>query len=78
MNFNQINVGGAAALWAELEAAAKQNKAIVMFNWSPNFTDALYGGSFIEFPAFDEKCKTPAGVSTPMPPTTAAALPVAT
>ena len=28
-----------------------------MFNWSPNFTDALYGGSFIEFPAFHEKCK---------------------
>ena len=38
MNFIQINVGGAAALWAELEAAAKQNKPIVMFNWSPNFT----------------------------------------
>ena len=55
MNFIQINVGSAAALWAELEAAAKQNKPIVMFNWSPNFTDALYGGSFIEFPAFDEE-----------------------
>ena len=60
MSFIQINVGSAAALWAELEAAAKQNKPIVMFNWSPNFTDALYGGSFIEFPAFDEKCKTDA------------------
>ena len=58
MNFTQINVGSAAALWAELEAAAKKNDPIVMFNWSPNFTDALYGGSFIEFPAFHEKCKT--------------------
>ncbi|MGR3914709.1 MAG: ABC transporter substrate-binding protein [Gammaproteobacteria bacterium] len=61
MDFTQINVGSAAALWAELEAAAKKNKPIVMFNWSPNFTDALYGGSFIEFPAFHEKCKTDAG-----------------
>ena len=33
MSFIQINVGSAAALWAELEAAAKQNKPIVMFNW---------------------------------------------
>ncbi len=60
MDFKQINVGSAAALWAELEAAAKKNEPIVMFNWSPNFTDALYGGSFIEFPAFHEKCKTDA------------------
>ncbi len=60
MNFKQINVGSSAALWAELESAAKKNEPIVMFNWSPNFTDALYGGKFIEFPAFDEKCKTDA------------------
>ena len=60
MNFTQINVGGAAALWAELEAAAKNNEPIVVFNWSPNFTDALYGGAFVEFPAFNEKCKTEA------------------
>ncbi len=60
MDFITVNVGSAAALWAELEAAAKNKDPIVMFNWSPNFTDALYGGSFIEFPAFDEKCKVDA------------------
>jgi len=60
MNFMQINVGGAAALWAELEAAAKNDEAIAVFNWSPNFTDALYGGAFVDFPAFHEKCKTDA------------------
>jgi len=60
MNFITKNVGGSAALWAELESAAKTNTAIVLFNWSPNFTDALYGGAFIEFPAFHEKCKTDA------------------
>jgi len=60
MNFTQIHVGSAAALWAELEAAADKGEAIVVFNWSPNFTDALYGGAFVEFPAFDEKCKTDA------------------
>lgn len=60
MNFITKNVGGSAALWAELESAAKTGKPIVLFNWSPNFTDALYGGTFIEFPAFHEKCKTDA------------------
>ena len=56
LNFVMKNVGSAAALWAELEAAAKRNEPIVLFNWTPNFTDALYGGKFIEFPARDEKC----------------------
>ncbi len=61
LNFEMKNVGSAAALWAELEAAAKRDEPIVMFNWTPNFTDALYGGNFIEFPARDEKCITDAG-----------------
>lgn len=56
LNFVMKNVGSAAALWAELEAAAKKNEPIVLFNWTPNFTDALYGGNFIEFPARDDKC----------------------
>ncbi len=60
LNFVMKNVGSAASLWAELESAAKRNEPIVMFNWSPNFTDALYGGSFVEFPARDEKCITDA------------------
>lgn len=60
LNFEMKNVGSAAALWAELEAAAKRNEPIVMFNWTPNFTDALYGGNFIEFPARDERCITDA------------------
>lgn len=57
LNFEMKNVGSAGALWAELEAAAKRNEAIVLFNWSPNFTDGLYGGSFIEFPARDAENK---------------------
>ena len=58
MNFVTVNKDGAGALWAELDAAYKNNKAIVVFSWSPNFTDALYGGTFVEFPAFHEKCET--------------------
>ena len=58
MNFVTVNVDGAATIWAELEDAFKNKTAIVLFNWSPNFTEALYGGQFVEFPAFHEKCKT--------------------
>ena len=60
MNFVTINVGGASSLWSEIEAAYKNNTAIVVFNWSPNYTDALYGGAFVEFPEYHEKCITEA------------------
>lgn len=61
MDFKAVFAGSAAALWAELESAKKQNKPIVLFNWSPNFTDALYGGDFIQFPPYKEGCKKPQG-----------------
>ena len=32
--------GTADALWAELEAAKKEGRGTIIFNWSPNFTDA--------------------------------------
>ncbi|MCS5585330.1 MAG: ABC transporter substrate-binding protein, partial [Pseudomonadales bacterium] len=55
MDFIVKHVDEASGLWAELESAAQANTPIVMFNWSPNFTDALYGGAFVEFPDFHEK-----------------------
>ena len=57
MNFEVVNAGSASALWAELAAAEKRNQAIVMFNWTPNFIEALYPGAFIEFPAYEDGCK---------------------
>jgi glycine betaine/proline transport system substrate-binding protein len=60
MHFTTVNAVTGAALWVELESAAKRNAPIVLFNWSPNFTDVVYGGAFIEFPEFDPACKTDA------------------
>lgn len=57
MNFDVVNAGSAAALWAELESAEKRKEPIVLFNWTPNFIEALYEGKFVEFPDFDPKCK---------------------
>jgi glycine betaine/proline transport system substrate-binding protein len=60
MHFSTVNAVTVSSLWAELETAAKSQVPIVLFNWSPNFTDAVYGGAFIEFPAFDSACKSDA------------------
>jgi glycine betaine/proline transport system substrate-binding protein len=57
MNFEVVNAGSASALWAELEAAKNREQPIVLFNWTPNFIEAVHPGSFIEFPEYFEGCK---------------------
>ena len=52
--------GTADALWAELEAAKKEGRGTIIFNWSPNFTDAA-GFTFIDFPPYFEGCRTENG-----------------
>ena len=64
MDFEVVNAGSAAALWAELDAASKNNKPIVLFNWTPNFIEAIYEGKFIEFPDYDPACKDDASWGT--------------
>ena len=58
MDFEVINAGSAATLWAELDAASVDNTPIVLFNWTPNFVEAVYEGDFIEFPLFEDACRT--------------------
>ena len=48
--------GGADALWTELASAKKEGRGTVVFNWTPNFTDAE-GFTFIEFPEFTPGCR---------------------
>ena len=54
--------GSADALWAELAAAKKEGRGTVIFNWTPNFTDAE-GFVFIEFPPFYQGCRIEDGGS---------------
>jgi glycine betaine/proline transport system substrate-binding protein len=59
MNFVAINVGQAATLWAELDAAVAKQEPIVLFNWTPNYIEAKYEGMFIDFPEPEgDKCAT--------------------
>lgn len=58
MNFTVINAGSAAALWAEIGAAESDKRPIVVFNWTPNFAEAVWPGEFVEFPKWEEGCDT--------------------
>ena len=58
VNFEVVNAGSAAALWAELESASKRKKPIVLFNWTPNFIEAIYEGAFVEFPEYGADCQS--------------------
>jgi len=48
--------GAADALWAELAAAKKEGRGTIIFNWTPNFTDAE-GFTFIQFPPYFDGCR---------------------
>ena len=48
--------GSADALWAELEAAKKEGRGTIIFNWTPNFTDGA-GFTFIDFPPYTDGCR---------------------
>lgn len=58
MDFVVINAGSAAALWASLAAAERTREPIVLFNWTPNFAEAVWPGEFVEFPAWEAGCDT--------------------
>ena len=56
MNYQEVPVGQAATLWAELQAAYDRKEPIVLFNWTPNFIEAKFEGQFVEFPTFAPEC----------------------
>jgi len=58
LNFTVINAGSAAALWAEIGAAEADRKPVLVFNWTPNFAEAVWPGEFVEFPAWEDGCDT--------------------
>lgn len=57
MDFTVVNAGSASALWAEVAAAERNKKPVVIFNWTPNFVEAVWPGEFVEFPPYIEGCK---------------------
>ncbi len=66
MNFQVVNAGSAAAIWAELASAEKDKRPIVVFNWTPNFAEAVWPGEFVNFPEWVAGCDTDPAVG-PIP-----------
>ncbi len=62
MDFVVVNAGSAAALWAAIGAAEANKDPIVVFNWTPNFAEAVWPGEFVEFPEWVEGCDKDASV----------------
>ncbi len=56
LNFVVVNAGSAAALWAEVAAAEADKKPVVIFNWTPNFVEAVWPGEFVDFPKWVDGC----------------------
>ncbi|MEM8752082.1 MAG: ABC transporter substrate-binding protein [Pseudomonadota bacterium] len=56
MDFEAINVGQAATLWAELQSAFDRKEPIVLFNWTPNFIESKFEGVFVDFPEPEAAC----------------------
>ncbi|MEM9145336.1 MAG: ABC transporter substrate-binding protein [Pseudomonadota bacterium] len=56
MDFEAINVGQAATLWAELQSAYDRKEPIVLFNWTPNFIESKFEGVFVDFPEPEPAC----------------------
>lgn len=58
MNFKVGPVDEADDLWRALKSASKERRAVVLFNWTPNWIEARYRGKFVEFPKHDPACET--------------------
>lgn len=58
LRFIPVQVEKTEELWAALHNAVRQQRPIVMFNWTPNWVESRVKGAFIEFPQWDEKCET--------------------
>lgn len=58
LNFVVKNAGSAAALWAAIGSAEKDKKPVLVFNWTPNFAEAVWPGEFVEFPKWEDGCDT--------------------
>jgi glycine betaine/proline transport system substrate-binding protein len=58
MNFRVINVDNESQLWTTLQNAYTHREPLVLFNWTPNFTDVMYTGRFVDFPEPAAACET--------------------
>ncbi|OED40115.1 glycine/betaine ABC transporter substrate-binding protein [Chromatiales bacterium (ex Bugula neritina AB1)] len=55
LNVTIVNKDSIESLFESLKYAAARKEPIVIFNWTPNWTGAIFPGKFIEFPPRDKE-----------------------
>lgn len=44
-------------VWQKLAQATKDKEAIMLLNWTPNWTDGQVKGNFVKFPTYSKECE---------------------
>ncbi len=57
LNFSIKRLPDDKALWKKLNLAIKNQRPIMLLNWSPNWTDARIKGKFVDFPTYTPECE---------------------
>lgn len=58
LNYNVVKLDTGEQILDRLKQAAKHKRPIMLYNWSPNWTDHSLVGEFVEFPPYDPLCIT--------------------
>ena len=58
LNFDVSPVEKGDDLWVALKKAVKNQKPVMLFNWSPNWVESRFKGKFVEFPDYHPDCET--------------------
>ncbi|WP_440873701.1 ABC transporter substrate-binding protein [Thalassotalea sp. PLHSN55] len=58
LNFSLVRLKNERELWEKFIASLNKKQPIVMLNWTPSWIFQHFDGSFVEFPPFEEACKT--------------------
>ena len=58
LNFDVIQLRDSTALRNKLEEAVKARKPVMIFNWTPNWIEAVHPGEFVEFPEYSLECES--------------------
>ena len=58
LNYRVKNLKDDEELVFTINEAYKTKKPILIFNWTPNWVEASYDGTFVQFPAYAPECET--------------------
>ncbi|NRF14986.1 ABC transporter substrate-binding protein [Vibrio coralliilyticus] len=66
LNFKVVVLPTGQAINQKIHQYVRDKKPLLIFNWTPNWVESVYSGSFIEFPTYTHECeKDPSWGSNP-------------